>query len=248
MNTDLMGASCLERNRDARCGHASNLDQAKMSDGALAAADHGHALPVLRVTPDRLVDRSRRLGRHPPDDRLIGAVNAVHRELRRQADMALVILGDHHQAADILIQPMHDPWPENAANPGQRAFAMVEKGVDQRAGRMAGGGMHDHAGRLLQHQKMLVFVQNLQRDRLRLGLRRLRVGNRDGKMLTRFDPCRAVGYLNAVPADLARRNQGLEPCSGQRRQPGGQELVEALAGVVGFGLDGDVFWHDRSTV
>ena len=47
--------------------------------------------------------------------------------------------------------------------------AMGEQGVDQRVLLMARAGMHDQAGRLVQHEQVVVFEQNLERHLLRLG-------------------------------------------------------------------------------
>jgi len=58
---------------------------------------------------------------------------------------------------------------------------------------------------------MLILEQNIQRDRFGLWLGRCRIRNGHGKMLTRFDPGGTVGYLNAVPANLACLHQRLKP-------------------------------------
>ena len=50
--------------------------------------------------------------------------------------------------------------------------AMMEEGVDQRVGRVARRRVNDQSGRLVQRQQVVVLVEYVQRDVLRLGLGR----------------------------------------------------------------------------
>ena len=59
---------------------------------------------------------------------------------------------------------MHDSGARDAADSRQRAFAMRQQSVDKRAFVMRVRRMHDHARRLVQHQQIAVFVNNVQRD------------------------------------------------------------------------------------
>jgi hypothetical protein len=40
----------------------------------------------------------------------------VDAELRRQADMGALVLGHHHQAADVLVEAMDDARPQHSAD------------------------------------------------------------------------------------------------------------------------------------
>ena len=57
---------------------------------------------------------------------------------------------------------MHDARALDAANPAQAALAMVEEGVDQRAGRVPGSRVYHQIGRFVDHQQVIIFVQDIQ--------------------------------------------------------------------------------------
>ncbi|MNV79701.1 hypothetical protein D3C71_1732670 [compost metagenome] len=44
--------------------------------------------------------------------------------------------------------------------------------IGQRAGIMAMGGMHDHAGRLVDNKQMVILIQDVERNRLRQNILR----------------------------------------------------------------------------
>ena len=104
----------------------------------------------------------------PLDDRQIAAVDAVRGELLRQAFVGDVGLGDHQQPRRVLVDAVDDAGPRDAADARQAAGAMVEQRVDQRPVAIAGGGMDDQAGGLVDDQQMLVLEDDRQRDVLRL--------------------------------------------------------------------------------
>ncbi len=60
--------------------------------------------------------------------------------------MGMVVLGNHHDAAGVLVQPVDDAGALDAANARQAVAAMMDQRVDQRAGPVAGARMHDEAG------------------------------------------------------------------------------------------------------
>ena len=146
MDPDLVGAPGRELEAQPRREPAERLLQPIAGQRPLAARDHRHALAVPRVAADRRLDRAGRARRHAPDDRLVDPLDAVHAELRGEADMGAVVLGDHHQAA-------RRPCRGGARCPAaarrrcprarrRRRPAMAEQRVDQRAagdGRAPGG-------------------------------------------------------------------------------------------------------------
>ena len=74
--------------------------------------------------------------------------------------MGAVVLGHHHQAGGVLVEPVHDARPLDAADAGQAVAAMGDQRIDQRAGGMAGGGMHHQALRLVDHDQRVVLVDD----------------------------------------------------------------------------------------
>ena len=63
--------------------------------------------------------------------------------------MRRVGLGDDQQAARVLVEAVHDARPRHAADAREARAAMGDQRVDERAGRIAGAGMHDEPGRLV---------------------------------------------------------------------------------------------------
>jgi len=96
--------------------------------------------------------------RFATDERVINLVNFARRELFRERDMRFVVLGHDEAAAGFsFVEPVDDAGPRHAADAAQRTFAMVEQGVDERVLLVPGGGMHDDAGGLVQHEQRFVL-------------------------------------------------------------------------------------------
>ena len=87
---------------------------------------------------------------------------------------------------------------------------MMQQGVDQRSVAVAGGGMDHQPGRLVDHQQMLVFIDDRQRDFLRLVVGGLRVGKRQREALVAFHLDRRIAYSRAVTGQSAGLGQHLE--------------------------------------
>ena len=71
-------------------------------------------------------------------------------ELLGEALVRAVGLGDDQQAGRVLVEPVDDARPLHAADARQAVAAMGDQRIDQRAGLVAGGGMHDEPGRLVE--------------------------------------------------------------------------------------------------
>ena len=82
-------------------------------------------------------------------------------ELAGQLGVRAIVLGHHHQARRPAIEPMDDAGPQLAADAAQ-VVDLVQQRVDQRAAGVAGGGMHDHAGRLVHHDEVRVLVDDVE--------------------------------------------------------------------------------------
>ncbi len=96
----------------------------------------------------------------------------------RQRLVRAVRLGDDHDAAGVLVEAVDDARPLDAADARQAVAAMVDQRVDQRAGPVAGAGMHHQPGRLVDDDQLGILVEDVERDVLALGLRGLRLGQR----------------------------------------------------------------------
>ena len=74
---------------------------------------------------------------------------------------------------------MHDAGADFAADAGQ-VIQVLEQRVDHGAVRISGGGVHHHARGLVNHGQIIVLIEYIQRDVLRLHARRRGVGQLRG--------------------------------------------------------------------
>ena len=160
-------------------------------------------------------------------------------ELGAEPAMGDVGLGDHHQAGGVLVEPVHDAGPFDAADAGQAVAAMGDQRIDQRARGVAGGRMHHQAFRFVDHDQRVVFVDDRERDRLARGLGLLgrRQRHRDG--IAGIDVCRGIADRARLDRHLAVEDQRLEARARQRRDARGEHAIEPLA--ILFGGDCDDF-------
>ncbi len=99
-------------------------------------------------------------------------VGAMGGELVAQRLMRRVVLGDDEEAGRSLVEPMHDAGALDAADAGKAVAAMGDERVDQRAARVSGARMHDEVRRLVDDDDVAIFVNHVEIDGLRGGLRR----------------------------------------------------------------------------
>ena len=133
--------------------------------------------------------------------------------------------GDQQQPGRVAVEPMDDAGPLGVAAGG----ATCGQRLRQRPGAVSGGRVHDHAGRLVDDQQVLVLPGNAKRRRLALLRRRRLLGLVDvDRLAARQDV--ALGPRPAVDQHAAGLDQALRPCA--RAQRSGEECVEPLAGGV----------------
>ena len=102
-------------------------------------------------------------------------------KLARQLLVRRVVLRDHHDARRALVEPVHDAGPHLAADAAE-VLDVMEQRVDQRAGRIARGRVHHHAGRLVDDDDVGVLEEDLERQIL--GLRRRGRGSGSSTAIT----------------------------------------------------------------
>ena len=78
-----------------------------------------------------------------------------------------VVLGHDHGAARLLIEPVHDAGSLLTADAG-KICAMMEQRVHQRVLLVARTRVHDEPGGFVDDKEIVVFVENLEWDFLRL--------------------------------------------------------------------------------
>ena len=160
-------------------------------------------------------------------------------ELLGERAMRLIGLGDDQQSAGILVEPMHDAGPRHAADAGEARAAMGDQRVDQRAGGVAGAGMHHEARGLVDDDERVVLVDDVEGDGLACGLRRC--GGRHAKLeaVARFDPVFRLHYGRPAQGNLALFDQALHAGAAQLRQLRREKAVEPLPFGAGIGFRGE---------
>ncbi len=138
-------------------------DHAVMSDRLPTAFADRHFFSVGRVAVDRLIDRSAS-GEHPLADRLILATDF---SLRQQVNKFLLYPGiarHQQQSTRTFIQPM------NQTGPGQCRELVIEikQSIDESSLRVAGTRMNDETHRFVDHQQVIVLVNDVERNILRM--------------------------------------------------------------------------------
>jgi hypothetical protein len=197
-----------------------------------AACPRGHLLPVGRITPDRRVDAAPGLD-EAPDERDVFLVHFAVFELPRQLLVCAIGLRDDHHTRRAPVEPVNDPGPHFAADPAQILHVMEQR-VDERAGAVAGGRVHDHSRRLVEDDEVFIFVDETERQRLGLGSR----GGR-GRHVDFIDlacPDRRAGpehrRARRTAGDTALLDQPLHVRPRLIRQERGEEVVEPRAVVL----------------
>ena len=213
------GCRILEDAEDAIAGHR----------GFSAAAHHGHGLAVAGIAADGALDLALARLRDAPDDREIGALDPACREIGGERGVRTLGLGDDHEAARILVEPVHDPRPPHAAYPREALAAVREEGIDEGAVGISGSGMNDEARGLVEHQQRLILVADVQRDRL--CLRRGIDGRRKRNLaaLAWFDPQGGVRYGRAVHGYPALNDELLQAGAREIAEAARQHPIQALA-------------------
>ena len=83
--------------------------------------------------------------------------------MRDERGVGRLVLGDDEDAGGVLVEAVHDAGAEFAADALEIA-AMVEQGVDEGVGGVAGGGMDDEAGGLVEDDQVGIFVEDGEGD------------------------------------------------------------------------------------
>ncbi len=167
--------------------------------------------------------------------REVGFLERAAGEEPLQRAVGEVGAGDQHHPGGALVEAVHDARPAGAADPGELGIA-VEQEVGQGAGRAAGAGMHRDAGRLVDGDQVLVFVEDGERPRLRLdpfGDRRRRAHHQP---LAGHDQHARLGGRRAIDADQARCQPALQAAARQAERFG-QVAVEAERRGAGRNLE-----------
>ncbi len=155
--------------------------------------------------------------------------------------MGLVGLGDNEQARGPSVKTMDDPGAPDAANP-RKGRTVVEQRMHQCPGRVARAGVDHQAGRLVNHEKVLVLKDDIERDGF--GDEIQRDGGRDsqGDHLARFEWATGLRF-EPGHLDFARGDQGLKTAARKIGTTKGEEAIEAKPGLLGRDDKGCIIGH-----
>ena len=115
-----------------------------------------------------------------------------------------IVARDHQQPRGIAVEPMDDAGAQIAAD-GDIGIAR-EQSVDERAIEMAGGRVDDHAGRLVDHRDIGIFIDHGQRNILGHQVSRPRDGQPNDHTIAGTHG-RAWARVVAIEPDMCIFNQ-----------------------------------------
>ena len=162
---------------------------------------HSHPGPVARIPSDGRDHPSVIPRRNSPGDRPVVPSGGFRRYLRRERTVSRVILCNHEQAGRFPVQTVYDSRSLLASDHGERP-AVGDEGVHEGSGVSARAWMNGKARALVHDQQTLVFVHDVERDRLGLDRRGPRPLGRNSNYLALIGSItrarRLPGYLNGA--------------------------------------------------
>ena len=240
MHANLMRAARVQRAFD-ECAGVERVEHAVVgARGAATFADEdGHFFSMNRMSPDCAFDPAALLAEISRGNREIDFRDFPPGELPRERAVRDIVFRGDETAARLLVESVDDAGPLFAADAG-KAFAVVKERVDERAVPVAGGGMHDETGGFVEHDEIAVFKEHVERDVLGFGGRGSGWRLGDGDVVADAQLCAGLD-LAAIHQDVAGLHEILNARAGEKRDAGGEELVNPRArfecGNVKFGGD-----------
>ena len=131
--------------------------------GAAVAPPRSHARAMVQIARDRQADGPRVLLQPAMHQRQVSFLYLPCRELPAQCGVHGVIPRHHQHPRSIFIQAVHDARPQRPRHAGERSVA-VQQRVHHGSAGVARAGMHDHPGMLVEHQHVVIFIENLERQ------------------------------------------------------------------------------------
>ena len=163
MHTNLVGAAGFKKTPHVAVVAITFL-QAIMRNRLLAAKlHHRHFCALLRVTPHWLLNLTP-TGHAAHHNGVVFAVNIARLQLRHQVGVGLQRFGNHHEPGGIAVETVHDTRARHAIN----TRAVTEQGIQQGAAGITGTRVNNQASGLIDHDNIVVFIDDIQRYRLGL--------------------------------------------------------------------------------
>ena len=229
MHTNLMRAACTQPAAHQRI-FAKALQHLILRHGIAAALlDNRHFLAVILVAGNlRLNHAAIRLDIAAHHSQ-IGTLRRFRLNLLRQRHMRRIILRANHNTAGVLIKTMHNARTDNTVD-ARQILAMIQQRIHQRTAVIAGSRMHHHAARLIDNHDILILIDDIQRNILRLHIQRLRLRQRHGNLLAQLQLVIRLENLSATHSTSLV--QQLLHIRARKLQQRCQTNVGALAGLI----------------
>ncbi len=162
VHTDLVGTTGFQT--QPQTGVATELlVHPVVGDGGAAIGHHSHMGTLGRVTADGRIDGA--AGGHVTDgDRLVFTGDLTRLQRLHQVGLGRYRLGHYHQACGVFIQTVDDASTGHLGDAG----VTVQQGIEDGAIRRACPRMNHQAGRLVDHQNVFIFIDDVELDILRI--------------------------------------------------------------------------------
>ncbi len=230
VHADLVRAAGLELHAQQRVAAETLLD-AIVRHRLPPVAPHRHARAHRAMPADGLVDGG--AGGGPPEaEGQIAARDLAFLQQAHQLHVHLRRARHHQQAARILVEAMN----QTGARHHRQRRIMRQQRILQGVARIAGTGMHDQAGRLVDHQQGLVLIGDAQADRLGFNGRLGRKFRLDAHPLAAGQAFPRSHHA-AIEQDRTAADPALQPRARVLRQGGGERQIKARAGGLGRQLE-----------
>ena len=201
----------------------------------LAARD-GDFHAVRAAAPEARIDGAGGPRQPSPNEGKIAAVEAavatVALELLRQSLMRRIGLGDHEQARRVLVQPMDNSRPLDAADAREAISAVGDQGVYEGARRVSRRRVNDETRRLVDHDQIVVFIDGVERKIFALDAGYFRFRQTDRVSHAGFDRCPRLPYRR-TGANVAIADERLDAGAAHAIDLRGKPTIDALARIFG---------------
>ena len=121
-----------------------------------------HFLALHRMAANGRVHGPLILCNDAMDNRLVPAGNGVFLELGSDGAVGHIIFTRYDDPGGIHVDPVHDARPHDAVDTGQLVLTMVHEAVYKGMAVMSGSRMDHHSFRLVDEDKVLVLIENIQ--------------------------------------------------------------------------------------
>lgn len=196
-----------------------------------AIIEDGHALSIDGVSADHVLEAPALFFRKAIDGSEVDFAQAALGEGLGEAAVSNVIFGDDHAAGGVFIEAMDDAWAHLSADAAE-VVTVVEKGIDQGAIGIAGGGVDDETGGFVEDEDVFVLKKDIKRDVLSDDGDRDDFGDDEGDLVSGLQAGASLGRAS-VQGHMAVFDQVLESGPGEIWKTGGEVLVESRARVGG---------------